>query len=183
MTAGTAISATSHRLRELPCLRFPVRQTLPDLPRRIRHDMPQARTEDQPPQRLRQIDVVARRTRHARFRRHQIPGGPARTAPLPAAHVSTLRRPPSRSLPSWSPVRTGQPHAKALPAPRRRPRRQSAHRPRCPVPRPAPPARAHRPDRDPANRRWSTASRDRTAVPARAAARRGPCAAPACRPR
>ena len=88
----------------------PARKLLTNLPRCFRHRMTQSRAEDHPPQRLRQIDVIARGTHHAGFRRHQLPAAPPALSP-PARRASTLPRPPCRSLPNASRARTDRPHA------------------------------------------------------------------------
>ena len=104
---------------EFPHLRRPTRQRLPDLPRASAIVATQRRAEDQPPQRLRQVDVIAHRAHHA-----GLPASPAcpphhRQSPPPARRASTPRRSPCRSLPSASPARTDRPRATALRARRR----------------------------------------------------------------
>ena len=146
---------------------------LSGLPRGFGHVAAQAGAEDHPAQRLGQVDVIARRADHAGFRRHQLAG----RAAIGHRHRHAALQ------------RLGDRHAIAFPMRRqrediglapqrlqlrvRRPRRRSA--PGWAMPSSSASAAsdcAHAPDRARPNRRWSAASRDRTAAPGRAAARR-----------
>ena len=73
---GEPLRHSASASSEFPYLRLPARQRLPDLPRGLRHLAAQGRAEDHPPQRLRQVVVIADREHHAGLGVTRLPAAP-----------------------------------------------------------------------------------------------------------